>query len=109
MYISYFYKKLHFMRNTTKFGSPKLDLYNSTYDFPKLHANLAVNGLSFYSTAADSTGPRNRRARVSAKEKQRSGAARRGSARVHRRRASLTRAPVLRESPLHPAPIELPS
>ena len=24
------------MRNTTKFGSPKFDMYNSTYDFSKL-------------------------------------------------------------------------
>ena len=24
------------MRNTTKFGSPKMDIYNSTYDFSKL-------------------------------------------------------------------------
>ena len=36
------------MRNTTKFGSPKLDLYNSTYDFPNLHAKTKINELSFF-------------------------------------------------------------
>ena len=36
LHISYFYKILHFTRNTTKFGSPKMDIYNSTYDFSKL-------------------------------------------------------------------------
>ena len=57
MYISYFYKKLHFIRNTKKFGSPKLDIYNSTYDFPKLHANQEINELSFLNWVTDSRDP----------------------------------------------------
>ena len=36
LYISYFYKILHFNRNPTKFCSPKLDIQNSTYDFSKI-------------------------------------------------------------------------
>ena len=57
LYISYFYKILHFMRNTTKFGSPKLDIYNSTYDFSKFAYISKINPLEFRSTAADSWGP----------------------------------------------------
>ena len=33
------------MRNTTKFDSPKFDIYNSTYDFSKLAQNLEKNKL----------------------------------------------------------------
>ena len=36
LYISYFYNIIHFMRDTIKFSSLKLDIYNSTYDFSKL-------------------------------------------------------------------------
>ena len=57
------------MMNTTKFGSPKLDLNNSTYDFPKLLANLEINELSFHFTVTDSQGPRLRRARMLVKAK----------------------------------------
>ena len=57
LYISYFYKILHFLRNTTKFGSPKLDIYNSTYDFLKLAYISEINELAFKSTAADSWDP----------------------------------------------------
>ena len=53
------------MRNTTKFSSPKLDIYNSTYDFSKLAYILEINALEFRSTAADSWGPRVNRAYVS--------------------------------------------
>ena len=52
------------MRNTTKFGSPKLDIYNSTYDFSKLAYILEINALEFRSTAADSRGPWVSRARA---------------------------------------------
>ena len=45
------------MRNTTTFGSPKLDIYNSTYDFSKLAYISKINELAFKSTAADSWDP----------------------------------------------------
>ena len=45
------------MRNTTKFGSPKLDIYNSTYDFPKLAYIFEINEPAFKSIAADSWDP----------------------------------------------------
>ena len=64
------------MWNPTKFGSPKLDLYNFTYDFPKLHANLEINELSFHFTVTDSRGPRLRRARTSTTVKTEHGAGR---------------------------------
>ena len=57
MYVSYFCKILHFMRNTTKFGSPKLDIYNSTYDFSKFAYISEINALEFKSMATDSWGP----------------------------------------------------
>ena len=41
--ISYFYQKLHFMRNPTKFGSQKLDIYNSTYEFSNFVIFLKKN------------------------------------------------------------------
>ena len=47
MHISYFYKKLHFLRHTTKFGSQDLDLYNSTYHFSKFASNLKTDELAF--------------------------------------------------------------
>ena len=47
MHISYFYNKLHLLRNTTKFGSPDLDLYNSTYHFSKFAIKLKTNELAF--------------------------------------------------------------
>ena len=34
------------MRNTTKFGSPKLDIYNSTYDVSKLTYISEINELA---------------------------------------------------------------
>jgi len=33
------------MRNPTKFGSPKLDIYNSTYDFSKFASIFEKNAL----------------------------------------------------------------
>ena len=45
------------MRNPTKFGSPKLDIYNLTYDFSKFAHISEINALEFRSTAADSWGP----------------------------------------------------
>ena len=45
------------MRNTTKFGSPKLHIYNSTYDFSKLAYISEINELAFKSTTVDSWGP----------------------------------------------------
>ena len=57
LYISHFYKILHFMRNTTKFASLELDIYNSTYDFSKFTYISEINALAFKSTAADSWGP----------------------------------------------------
>ena len=45
------------MRNTKRFGSPKLDIYNSTYDFSKFAYVSEINGLEFKSTAAGSGGP----------------------------------------------------
>ena len=45
------------MRNTTKFGSPKLDIYNSTYDCLKLAYIFEINELAFKSTAANNWGP----------------------------------------------------
>ena len=57
LYISYFYKILHFLRNTTKFGSPKIDIYNSTYDFLKFAFKSKINELALNPTAADSWDP----------------------------------------------------
>ena len=34
------------MRNTTKFGSSKFDIYNSTYDFSKFAYILGINELA---------------------------------------------------------------
>ena len=34
------------MRNTTKFGSQELDIYNSTYDFSKLTYKSKINELA---------------------------------------------------------------
>ena len=34
------------MRNTTKFGSQRLDIYNSTYDFSKFAYKSEINGLA---------------------------------------------------------------
>ena len=45
------------MRNTTKFGSPKLNIYNSTYYFLKFAYISEINELAFKSTAADSWDP----------------------------------------------------
>ena len=50
---------------TTNFGSQKLDIYNSTYDFSKLAYISKINELAFNSIAADSWGPRVSRAHVS--------------------------------------------
>ena len=33
--------------NTTKFGSPKMDIYNSTYDFSKFAFKSKINELAF--------------------------------------------------------------
>ena len=49
---------LQLIRNTTKFGSPKLDIYNSTYDFSKFVYILEINALEFKSIAADSWDPK---------------------------------------------------
>ena len=46
MYISYFYKIVHFVRITTKFGSKELDIYNYTYDFSKLTYISEINELA---------------------------------------------------------------
>ena len=45
------------MRNPTKFGSPKLDIYNSTDDFSKFAYISEINALEFRFTVADSWGP----------------------------------------------------
>ena len=51
--MSYFYKILHFLRNTTKFGSPKMDIYNLAYDFLKFAFKSKINELALNSTAID--------------------------------------------------------
>ena len=63
-YILYFYQILNFMRNPTKFGSPKLDIDNSTYDFSKF-AYILEKCIKIISIAADSWDPRVNRACVS--------------------------------------------
>ena len=45
--ILYFDKILYFLRNTTKFGSQDLDLYNPTYHFSKFAIKLKTNELAF--------------------------------------------------------------
>ena len=50
------------MRNLTKFGSPKLNIYNSTYDFSKFAYILEKNALELdlqplIVGALESTGP----------------------------------------------------
>ena len=57
MHISYFYKKLHFLRNTTKFGSLEMDIYNSTYHFSKLACKTEIKELSYNSTVTDRWDP----------------------------------------------------
>ena len=47
MYISYFHKILHYLRNTTKFGSQKMDIYNSIYDFSKFAFKSEINELAY--------------------------------------------------------------
>ena len=45
------------MRNTTKFGSQKLDAYNSTYDFSKFAYKSEINELAFNPIAVDTWVP----------------------------------------------------
>ena len=50
------------MRNPTKFGSPKLDIYNLAYDFSKFAYILEINALeldlqSLTAGAQESAGP----------------------------------------------------
>ena len=86
------------MRNTTKFGSPKLDIQNSTYDFSKLTYILEINELEFRSTAADSWGPRVSRARASVAQNRAPALTGRSSLTV----SSPTMAPASQDSPRPP-------
>ena len=45
------------MRNTTKFSSQKLDIWNSTDDFSKFAYKSKINELAFNPIATDSWGP----------------------------------------------------
>ena len=89
MHISYFYNKLHFLRNTTKFGSQDLDLYNSTYHFSKFATKLKTNELAFSieSLTAGALGS------VDPTRQLRQYRARRGTTGIRRRRPSPATAP----------------
>ena len=89
MHISYFYKKLHFLRHTTKFGSQDLDLYNSTYHFSKFASNLKTGELAF-SIESLTTGALSS---VDPTHQRRQNRAWRGTTGVHRRRPSPATAP----------------
>ena len=81
LYIWYFYKIQHFLKNTTKFGSQYLDLYSSTYPFSKLHTKIGTNELAYYTTVTDRRDP------LSVKQNRVAALLNTCAARVRRRRA----------------------